>query len=94
MISTAAAGVNRLTAAAAAAGTCSASTFLLHNFCTYHNNTCNYNRTSSPSSFVDDSLLLFNQMLRMRPLPDVVDFNKLLASLTRTKHYSLVVSMF
>ncbi|KAL7252603.1 hypothetical protein ACSBR1_007216 [Camellia fascicularis] len=42
----------------------------------------------------DDALTQFDRMLRMRPLPSIVQFNKLLTSIAKSKHYSTVISLF
>ncbi|GMQ10938.1 hypothetical protein CsSME_00053743 [Camellia sinensis var. sinensis] len=42
----------------------------------------------------DGALTQFHHMLRMRPLPSIVQFNQLLTSIARTKHYSTVISLF
>ena len=43
---------------------------------------------------LDDALLVFDKMLRMKPLPTVIHFTQLLAALVRMKHYSVAVSVF
>ncbi|XP_047314669.1 pentatricopeptide repeat-containing protein At1g12775, mitochondrial-like [Impatiens glandulifera] len=43
---------------------------------------------------LDDALSLFNQMVRMRPLPPVIRFNQLLRALFRMKEYSVSISLF
>ncbi|THF99020.1 hypothetical protein TEA_017935 [Camellia sinensis var. sinensis] len=42
----------------------------------------------------DDALTQFDHMLRMRPLPSTVQFNQLLTSIAKTKHYSTAISLF
>ncbi|CAL5441920.1 unnamed protein product [Camellia sinensis] len=42
----------------------------------------------------DGALTQFHHMLRMRPLPSIVQFNQLLTSIARTKRYSTVISLF
>ncbi|GMP22101.1 hypothetical protein CsSME_00000269 [Camellia sinensis var. sinensis] len=42
----------------------------------------------------DDSLTKFDHMLQMRSLPSTVQFNQLLTSIAKTKHYSTVISVF
>ncbi|XP_030956702.1 pentatricopeptide repeat-containing protein At1g12775, mitochondrial-like [Quercus lobata] len=43
---------------------------------------------------VDDALDMFDKMLHMRPLPYIVDFNRILGAITRMKHYPLVITLF
>ncbi|KAL2230321.1 UNVERIFIED_CONTAM: putative pentatricopeptide repeat-containing protein, mitochondrial [Sesamum indicum] len=43
---------------------------------------------------VDDAVFLFRQMLRMRPQPCVVEFNKLLTSVVKMKKYSVTLNVF
>ena len=43
---------------------------------------------------LDDALVVFDKMLRMKPLPTLIDFNQLLAALVKMKHYSAAVSVF
>ncbi|KAF3570554.1 hypothetical protein F2Q69_00060762 [Brassica cretica] len=41
----------------------------------------------------DDAVHLFHSMLRSRPLPTVIDFNKLFSAVAKTKQHSLVLSL-
>ena len=43
---------------------------------------------------LEDALDSFQRMLRTRPLPSVVAFNQLLGKLVKTKHYSVVISLY
>ncbi|KAL0456558.1 UNVERIFIED_CONTAM: putative pentatricopeptide repeat-containing protein, mitochondrial [Sesamum latifolium] len=43
---------------------------------------------------VDDAVHLFRQMLRMRPQPSVVNFNKLLSAIVKMKQYSIALNVF
>nr|XP_027076764.1 putative pentatricopeptide repeat-containing protein At1g12700, mitochondrial [Coffea arabica]XP_027076765.1 putative pentatricopeptide repeat-containing protein At1g12700, mitochondrial [Coffea arabica]XP_027076766.1 putative pentatricopeptide repeat-containing protein At1g12700, mitochondrial [Coffea arabica]XP_027076767.1 putative pentatricopeptide repeat-containing protein At1g12700, mitochondrial [Coffea arabica]XP_027076768.1 putative pentatricopeptide repeat-containing protein At1g127 len=44
---------------------------------------------------LDDALSLFERMVRMRPLPSVIQFNQLLTCIVKMKnHYSSVISLF
>nr|XP_017224816.1 PREDICTED: putative pentatricopeptide repeat-containing protein At1g12700, mitochondrial [Daucus carota subsp. sativus] len=43
---------------------------------------------------LDDALVVFDKMLRMKPLPTVIHFTQLLAALVKMKHYSAAVSVF
>ncbi|XP_074332070.1 uncharacterized protein LOC141668905 isoform X1 [Apium graveolens] len=43
---------------------------------------------------LDDALVVFDKMLRRRPLPNVFDFNQLLTALVRMKQYPVAVSLF
>ncbi|KAK1386176.1 hypothetical protein POM88_023911 [Heracleum sosnowskyi] len=43
---------------------------------------------------LDDALVLFNKMLQMKPLPNVIDFTQLLAALVKTRDYSVALSLF
>ncbi|KAL0456630.1 UNVERIFIED_CONTAM: putative pentatricopeptide repeat-containing protein, mitochondrial [Sesamum latifolium] len=42
----------------------------------------------------DDAVFLFRQMVRMRPQPRVVDFNKLLIAVVKMKQYSVALNLF
>ena len=42
---------------------------------------------------LDEALSCFNRMLRIHPPPSIVDFNKLLTSISKTKHHSIVLSL-
>jgi hypothetical protein len=42
---------------------------------------------------LDDALGVFDRMLRMHPLPSIVDFNQLLTAITRMKHHSTVITL-
>jgi pentatricopeptide repeat protein len=42
---------------------------------------------------LDDALPLFHRMLRIYPLPSLVDFNQLLGAIARTMHHSTVISL-
>ncbi|KAL0304396.1 UNVERIFIED_CONTAM: putative pentatricopeptide repeat-containing protein, mitochondrial [Sesamum radiatum] len=43
---------------------------------------------------VEDALCLFRDMVRIRPQPSVVHFNKLLTVVVKMKHYSVALSLF
>ncbi|KAL0456646.1 UNVERIFIED_CONTAM: putative pentatricopeptide repeat-containing protein, mitochondrial [Sesamum latifolium] len=43
---------------------------------------------------VEDALCLFGDMVKIRPLPSVVQFNKLLTVVVKMKHYSVNLSLF
>ncbi|KAL0377014.1 UNVERIFIED_CONTAM: putative pentatricopeptide repeat-containing protein, mitochondrial [Sesamum calycinum] len=43
---------------------------------------------------VDDAVSLFRQMLRMRPKPTDVDFNRLLTAVVKVKQYSVALNLF
>ncbi|KAL8155956.1 hypothetical protein AgCh_001128 [Apium graveolens] len=43
---------------------------------------------------LDDALVMFDKMLHLKPLPNVIHFNKLLAALVKMKQHSLAVSIF
>ncbi|XP_059460284.1 pentatricopeptide repeat-containing protein At3g22470, mitochondrial-like [Corylus avellana] len=42
---------------------------------------------------LDDSLGVFGRMLRMHPLPSLVNFNQLLGAIARMKHHSTVITL-
>ncbi|XP_074328202.1 uncharacterized protein LOC141666101 isoform X2 [Apium graveolens] len=42
----------------------------------------------------DDALVMFDQMLHLKPLPNVIHFNQLLAALVKMKQHSVAVSLF
>ncbi|KZV33304.1 pentatricopeptide repeat-containing protein mitochondrial-like [Dorcoceras hygrometricum] len=48
----------------------------------------------SHTNNLDHALRLFDEMLRMSPLPGVVAFNKLLRAVVKMEHYSVALSMF
>ncbi|CAN6907893.1 unnamed protein product [Brassica oleracea] len=41
----------------------------------------------------DDAVALFQTMIESRPRPTVIDFNRLLSGLARTKQYDLVLAL-
>ncbi|KAG5598736.1 hypothetical protein H5410_030106 [Solanum commersonii] len=43
---------------------------------------------------LDEAVILFTQMVTMKPLPSLVDFSKLFKTIIIMKHYSAVVSLF
>ncbi|CAL5416392.1 unnamed protein product [Camellia sinensis] len=43
---------------------------------------------------LDDALTLFHRMVRMQPLPSVIDFTQLLSGIAKMKQYSTVISLF
>ena len=43
---------------------------------------------------LEDALKMFDEMLRIRPLPSVVCFNQLLGQIAKMKHYSVVISRY
>ncbi|PHT44798.1 hypothetical protein CQW23_13956, partial [Capsicum baccatum] len=43
---------------------------------------------------LDDAVNLFNRMIRMNPLPSVIDFSNFFKTMINMKHYSVVVSLF
>ncbi|XP_027155103.1 protein Rf1, mitochondrial-like, partial [Coffea eugenioides] len=43
---------------------------------------------------LENALSLYNQMVPMRPLPRVIQFNKLLARIIKMKHYHSAISVF
>ncbi|KAK1386151.1 putative pentatricopeptide repeat-containing protein, mitochondrial [Heracleum sosnowskyi] len=43
---------------------------------------------------LDDALVVFDKMLKMRPLPNVIDFAQLLTALVVMKQYPVAVSLF
>ncbi|KAL0430556.1 UNVERIFIED_CONTAM: putative pentatricopeptide repeat-containing protein, mitochondrial [Sesamum radiatum] len=43
---------------------------------------------------IDDAVFSFREMLRMRPQPRVVEFNKLLTSIVKMKKYSFALNVF
>ncbi|CAI9111877.1 OLC1v1012208C3 [Oldenlandia corymbosa var. corymbosa] len=43
---------------------------------------------------VDDALAFFNHMVRMRPLPDVIDFNQLVTLVMKMKSFSVAILMY
>ncbi|KAL8155959.1 hypothetical protein AgCh_001131 [Apium graveolens] len=43
---------------------------------------------------LDDALVVFDQMLHLKPLPNVIDFAQLLAALVKTKQYAVAVSIY
>ncbi|KZV33308.1 pentatricopeptide repeat-containing protein mitochondrial-like [Dorcoceras hygrometricum] len=43
---------------------------------------------------LDNARRLFDEMVRMSPLPGAVAFNKLLRGVVKMEHYSLALSMF
>ncbi|KAL8155990.1 hypothetical protein AgCh_001157 [Apium graveolens] len=43
---------------------------------------------------LNDALVVFDQMLHTKPLPNAIDFNQLLAALLRMKHHSVALSVF
>ncbi|KAM3376578.1 hypothetical protein P3S68_015293 [Capsicum galapagoense] len=45
-------------------------------------------------SCLDDAVSLFHRMVRMNPLPSVIDFSKLFKTILTMKHYCSVVSLF
>ncbi|KAK9001279.1 hypothetical protein V6N11_083067 [Hibiscus sabdariffa] len=51
------------------------------------------NKCKSRSLELDEALGFFNSMISMRPLPSIVAFNHLLGTVSKMKHYALVVSM-
>ena len=53
----------------------------------YHKSKVGFNK-------LDDALLVFDQMLRLKSRLSVLDFNQLLTALVRMKEYSVAVSMF
>ncbi|XP_020552858.1 putative pentatricopeptide repeat-containing protein At1g12700, mitochondrial isoform X3 [Sesamum indicum] len=68
----------------------------------FHDLSHNNNRPFSPTPRidfscihgVDDAVFLFREMLRMRPQPCVVEFNKLLTSIVKMKKYSVTLNVF
>nr|GLL49838.1 putative pentatricopeptide repeat-containing protein At1g12700, mitochondrial [Ipomoea trifida] len=54
----------------------------------------NQSKFEKSSNDLDDALKLFRQMAHNRPLPSVIQFNKLLSRILKLKHYSVVVSLF
>jgi pentatricopeptide repeat protein len=53
---------------------------------------------SSQSQFinnnVDNVVSSFHRMLQMSHTPSIVEFNKILTSLVKTKHYTTVISLY
>ncbi|KAJ9556681.1 hypothetical protein OSB04_011295 [Centaurea solstitialis] len=45
-------------------------------------------------STLDDAIQLFDQMTQRQPLPSVVNFNQLLQTVTKMKHYSCSIDLF
>ncbi|TYG71636.1 hypothetical protein ES288_D05G413200v1 [Gossypium darwinii] len=43
---------------------------------------------------VDHALILFNNLIEKYPKPSIVEFNKLLGAIVKTKHYAIVVSKY
>ncbi|XP_055832761.1 pentatricopeptide repeat-containing protein At1g12620-like isoform X2 [Solanum dulcamara] len=43
---------------------------------------------------LDDAITLFNQKVRMKPPPSLIDFSKLFNNMISMKHYSAVLSLF
>ncbi|XP_027357432.1 putative pentatricopeptide repeat-containing protein At3g16710, mitochondrial [Abrus precatorius] len=43
---------------------------------------------------VNDAVASFNRMLNMRLSPSIVEFNKILASLSKTKHFHIAIALF
>ncbi|KAL4575445.1 hypothetical protein LXL04_022289 [Taraxacum kok-saghyz] len=55
---------------------------------------CSNKYSSLPGNIaLGDALLVFDEMLQRRPLPSVENFNKLLSSLVKSKHYTTALSM-
>ena len=57
----------------------------------YHSN--NSSPNNGPKRLLE-ALSSFDRMVRMRPLPCVVEFNQLLGQITKMKHYSDVISLY
>ncbi|KAL3533592.1 hypothetical protein ACH5RR_007113 [Cinchona calisaya] len=43
---------------------------------------------------LDDAVDLYNNMVKMRPLPNIIHFNQLLVRVVRMKHYSSAITLF
>lgn len=43
---------------------------------------------------VEDCLGLYNHMIRVRPLPNILEFNRLLGRIVKLKSYSSAISLF
>ncbi|XP_055831999.1 putative pentatricopeptide repeat-containing protein At1g12700, mitochondrial [Solanum dulcamara] len=53
-------------------------------------NSSNFDKVKS----LDDAVNLFNQMVRMKPLPSLVHFSKLFNNMISMKYYTAVLSLF
>ncbi|CAA7034180.1 unnamed protein product [Microthlaspi erraticum] len=42
---------------------------------------------------LDDAIGLFSEMVKSRPLPSIIDFNKLLSAIAKMKKYDVVISL-
>ncbi|KAI9087803.1 hypothetical protein K1719_030133 [Acacia pycnantha] len=52
-------------------------------------------RSQAPyANNIDDMVLSFHQLLRMQPPPSIIQINKLLGSIAKTKHYPTTISLF
>uniref|UniRef100_A0A5B7BYT5 Uncharacterized protein n=1 Tax=Davidia involucrata TaxID=16924 RepID=A0A5B7BYT5_DAVIN len=45
-------------------------------------------------AILDDALTLFNQVVQMRSLPSIVQFNQLLGAVVRIEYYSTAISLY
>ncbi|XP_019057199.1 PREDICTED: pentatricopeptide repeat-containing protein At1g12300, mitochondrial-like [Tarenaya hassleriana] len=50
-------------------------------------------RSGFGNSNVKDAVDVFDQMVRSRPLPSIVDFSKLLSAIAKMKRYGIVISL-
>ncbi|KAF7813489.1 pentatricopeptide repeat-containing protein [Senna tora] len=51
-----------------------------------------HSRSSNPNN-IHDAVASFNRLLHLRPLPSVVQFNKILGAIVKMKHYPTAISL-